>query len=89
MKRCFVGFWMLLFIAALATTGFTADLKFKYPQEVLDWAKEVKQKVGGQKVTVASIEITAMDAWKKMAPDFEAADGDQGGMVFCRTVQIA
>jgi len=75
MKRCFVWFWMLLFVVTLATTGFTTDLKFKYPQEVLDWAKEVKQKVGGQKVTVASIEITAMDAWKKMAPDFEELTG--------------
>lgn len=75
MKRCFIGFWVLLFVAAITASGFAADLKFKYPQEVLDWAKEVKQKVGGQKVTVASIEITAMDAWKKMAPDFEQLTG--------------
>jgi ABC-type glycerol-3-phosphate transport system substrate-binding protein len=60
---------------ALARPASTQDLKFKYPQEVLDWAKEVKQKVGGQQVTVASIEITAMDAWKKMAPDFEKLTG--------------
>ena len=75
MKRCFIGFWVLLFVAAIPASGFAADLKFKYPQEVLDWAKEVKQKVGGAKVTVASIEITAMDAWKKMAPDFEQLTG--------------
>ena len=75
MKRlCMVALALALSMA-MGTLGWAQDLRFKYPQEVLDWAKEVKQKVGGQQVTVASIEITAMDAWKKMTPDFEKLTG--------------
>ncbi len=53
----------------------SVELDFSYSQEMLDWAAEVKEKVGGQKITIASIEITAMDAWKKMSPDFEKLTG--------------
>jgi ABC-type glycerol-3-phosphate transport system substrate-binding protein len=75
MKRLFTVALALTLSMAMVTLGWAQDLQFKYPQEVLDWAKEVKQKVGGQKITVASIEITAMDAWKKMTPDFEKLTG--------------
>ncbi|HSR11502.1 MAG TPA: extracellular solute-binding protein [Thermodesulfobacteriota bacterium] len=79
MKKALV--WTFVFAASLFLGPWASaqDLNFKYPQEVLDWAKEVKAKVGGQKITVASIEITAMDAWKKMAPDFEKLTGIQVG----------
>lgn len=53
----------------------SADLIYSYSQDILDWAAEVKEKIGGQKITIASIEITAMDAWKKMTPDFEKLTG--------------
>ena len=45
MRKWLAGFIVLLFAGGLAASGFAAD----YPKEVLDWAKEVKQKVGGQR----------------------------------------